>query len=63
MVGGVDLPADTVDRLRDALRAAGYGYDGGAALLGPTAHAALSQVVRAASLLSNCHIAILWGLN
>ena len=30
-------------RLRDALTTAGYTYDGVAALLGPTAHAALSR--------------------
>jgi len=43
-VSGVDLlPADVIDRLRDALRAGGYGYDAVAALLGPTAHAALSR--------------------
>ncbi len=41
MFGG--LPTDVVDRLRSALRAAGYAYDGVAALLGPTAHAALSR--------------------
>ena len=32
-----------VDRLRDALSAAGFGYDAVAALLGPTAHAALGR--------------------
>jgi Methyltransferase small domain len=37
------LPADVVPRLRDALRAGGYGYDGVAGLLGPAAHAALSR--------------------
>ncbi len=39
----MDLPLDVVDRLRDALRTAGYGYDAVAALLGPTAHSALSR--------------------
>jgi methylase of polypeptide subunit release factors len=39
----VDLPADVVTRLRDALVAAGFTYDGVAGLLGPTAHAALSR--------------------
>jgi hypothetical protein len=40
----VDLvAADVVARLREALRAGGYSYDGVAALLGPTAHAALSR--------------------
>ncbi len=33
----------TVARLRDALRAAGYGYDAVAARLGPVAHAALGR--------------------
>jgi Methyltransferase small domain len=43
-VAGVDLlPPGAVDRLRGALQAAGYGYDGVAGLLGPTAHAALSR--------------------
>jgi methylase of polypeptide subunit release factors len=37
------LPAEVVARLRDTLRTAGYGYDAVAALLGPTAHAALSR--------------------
>ena len=37
------LPPDMVARLREALRACGYGYDGVAGLLGPTAHAALSR--------------------
>jgi cyclopropane fatty-acyl-phospholipid synthase-like methyltransferase len=42
----VDRPAlhpDVVERLRDALSAAAYAYDPVAALLGPTAHAALSR--------------------
>jgi methylase of polypeptide subunit release factors len=40
----VDLLAPAlVDRLRDALAAAGFGYDAVAALLGPTAHAALGR--------------------
>jgi SAM-dependent methyltransferase len=40
----VDLLApDLVDRLRSALEAAGFGYDGVATLLGPTAHAALGR--------------------
>ncbi len=39
-----DRPSSrVVKRLRDALRAAGYTYDGVAELLGPTAHAALSR--------------------
>jgi hypothetical protein len=43
-VAAVDfLRPDPVDRLRSALRAAGYAYDAVAALLGPTAHAALSR--------------------
>ncbi len=37
------LAPDLVDRLRDALSAAGFGYDAVAALLGPTAHAALGR--------------------
>ncbi len=37
------LPADLVARLREALRSAGFGYDGVAAALGPVAHAALSR--------------------
>ncbi len=37
------LPPDVVAGLRSVLRAGGYGYDGVAALLGPTAHAALSR--------------------
>ncbi|MEP7090104.1 MAG: class I SAM-dependent methyltransferase [Nocardioidaceae bacterium] len=37
------LQPDVVDRLRVAFRAAGYGYDGVAALLGPMAHSALSR--------------------
>jgi methylase of polypeptide subunit release factors len=37
------LPPDVVARLREALRACGYRYDGVAGLLGPTAHAALSR--------------------
>ncbi len=37
------LGRDDVDRLRAALRSAGYGYDGVAGLLGPRAHAALSR--------------------
>ncbi len=37
------LPPEVVDRLRQSLRSAGYGYDAVAALLGPTAHAALSR--------------------
>ncbi len=37
------LPPDLVARLRDALTSAGYAYDAVAALLGPTAHAALSR--------------------
>ena len=37
------LPPDRVDALRAALHACGFGYDGVAALLGPTAHAALSR--------------------
>ena len=37
------LTPDVVSRLRDALRSAGYAYDGVAGLLGPTAHAALSR--------------------
>ncbi len=37
------LPLAVVARLRAALLAGGYGYDGVAALLGPTAHAALSR--------------------
>ncbi len=36
-------PPDLVDRLRSALEHAGFGYDGVAALLGPTAHAALAR--------------------
>jgi methylase of polypeptide subunit release factors len=40
----VDLLAPAlVDRLRDALSAGGFGYDAVAALLGPTAHAALGR--------------------
>lgn len=38
-----DLSTETIDRLRAALRAAGYGYDAVTALLGPTAHAALAR--------------------
>jgi methylase of polypeptide subunit release factors len=37
------LPPAVVDGLREALTSGGYGYDGVAALLGPTAHAALSR--------------------
>ncbi len=37
------LPPDVVARLREALRAGGFGYDGVVGLLGPTAHAALSR--------------------
>ncbi len=37
------LTADLVARLRDALRAAGFTYQGVADLLGPVAHAALSR--------------------
>jgi hypothetical protein len=37
------LTPEVVDRLRDALRDGGYGYDAVAALLGPVAHAALSR--------------------
>ncbi len=37
------LAPDLVTRLRSALEAAGFGYDGVADLLGPTAHAALSR--------------------
>jgi methylase of polypeptide subunit release factors len=37
------LTPDLVDRLRDALSGAGFGYDGVAGLLGPTAHAALGR--------------------
>ena len=37
------LHPDIVGRLRDALRAAGYGYDAVAALLGPVAHQALGR--------------------
>jgi methylase of polypeptide subunit release factors len=36
-------PPEVIDRLRDALGAGGYAYDAVAALLGPTAHAALSR--------------------
>ncbi|HYO39036.1 MAG TPA: methyltransferase [Nocardioidaceae bacterium] len=40
----MDLPPrDVVLSLRDALHAAGYGYDAVAGLLGPTAHSALSR--------------------
>jgi methylase of polypeptide subunit release factors len=39
----VRLSPDLVARLRDALRAAGYGYDAVAALLGPVPHAALGR--------------------
>ena len=39
----MDLSPDVVARLREALRTAGYGYDAVAALLGQTAHAALSR--------------------
>ena len=38
-----DPDPDTVARLRDALRATGYGYDAVAALLGPVAHLALGR--------------------
>jgi methylase of polypeptide subunit release factors len=37
------LTPDLVDRLRDALSRAGFGYDGVARMLGPTAHAALGR--------------------
>ncbi len=44
MTGSGDLlDADGVARLRTALAAAGYTYDGVAAVLGPVAHAALSR--------------------
>ena len=36
-------PAEVVARLREALRTVDYGYDAVTALLGPTAHAALSR--------------------
>jgi methylase of polypeptide subunit release factors len=39
----VQLDPGLVARLRDGLRAAGYGYDAVAALLGPVAHAALGR--------------------
>ncbi|HEX4976240.1 MAG TPA: methyltransferase, partial [Nocardioides sp.] len=39
----MDLPADVVTRLRDALRRTGFTYDAVAAVLGPVAHAALSR--------------------
>lgn len=39
----MDLPADVVARLRDALHAAPFTYDAVAAALGPMAHAALSR--------------------
>ena len=43
-MAGVDqLPPATVGRLREALTTAGYAYDAVAALLGPTAHSALSR--------------------
>jgi len=37
------LSAELVARLRDALTTSGFGYDGVAAVLGPTAHAALGR--------------------
>ena len=37
------LSPDLVDRLREALSRAGFGYDAVAGLLGPTAHAALGR--------------------
>ena len=39
----MDLPADVVTRLREALRTAGFTYDDVAAALGPVAHGALSR--------------------